>query len=574
LLLARAEDSAALPLPQPALRGNRGPARLAFSPDGRRVFVTEADEGDVAVVNASTFQVERRLPAGGEGPEGLAVSGDGRTLLVTNTFSGSLALLDLEAGRPRDTVPLRGMPSDVVSSPDGKTAYVSLAQLDVLAVVDLPTAKERARVPVGRRPRALALTPDGSTLVCANMTGGSLSLIDTASLQEVKRVDLGGVNVRGLALYAKGQSVYATLQPPLNFQAASYPIDVWHNFIREVELAPPGPRLGEEQWLDFGRTGSADPDGIAITPDGRFAYLAISGRHTLAEVSVHDSRRQVPVIWPFSFREVPVGANPRGVALTPDGRRAWVANRLGNSLSVVETATMSVVRTVDMGKASHVDPALYGRFLFSSAHLGKDGRFTCNSCHPDGAADGLTWRFSHVPDGLTQRNTRDLRGGILETAPFRWTGYTNRIEDFIQEEVTGLLQGPRLADRDVEALRAALASFRLPANPYRAEDGELTPAARRGQLLFAGKAGCGGCHSGPRLGGTGGKAWVGTTPPEVTLDIPHLAGCYDSAPYLHDGSAATLEEVFTRRNAAQKHGSAHLLSTDQLADLLAFVRQQ
>src|SRR5205085_10559315 len=180
--------------------------------------------------------------------------------------------------------------------------------------------------------------------------------------------------------------------------------------------------------------------------------------------------------------------------------RLWVANRLGNSITLVDTGTMSVLRTIDLGPASHPDPALYGKLLFCSANLGRDGRFSCNSCHPDGAADGLTWQFTHVPDGLDHRNTRDLRGGILETPPYRWTGFDGTLDDLLQSEVAGLLHGPRLEPSELAALREAIGAFRLPPNPYRNENGELTPPARRGQRLFEGKAGCVNCHAGPRLG--------------------------------------------------------------------------
>jgi hypothetical protein len=85
-----------------------------------------------------------------------------------------------------------------------------------------------------------------------------------------------------------------------------------------------------------------------------------------------------------------------------------VANSLGNSLSLVDPRTMTVARTLELGPASAADPTIYGQFLFRSAQLGRDGRF---------------------------------RGGVGETAPFRWTGHDAALDRFVQEEVTGLLQG-------------------------------------------------------------------------------------------------------------------------------------
>jgi YVTN family beta-propeller protein len=570
-----------MPGARPAVDGNRGPWRVVCSADGRRVYVAEAEEATVAELEAATGAVLRRLPTGGEQPNGLALTPDGRTLVVANTFSGSVARIGLRPDDPPPTtgqparsgppIPLPGMPWGVAVSPDGEIAYVSVSQLDVVAVIDLGTAREVGRIPVGRRPQALALTPDGATLVCANMTGGTLSIVDTKARRELKQVPLRGVNARGVAL-AAADSAFVTVQPPLNFRPANFTLEVWNNFVREVRLAGAASEAGEEQWLDFGAIGSPEMDGLAISPDGRYAYAAVTGRHSAAQITIHDARRNT--IWPFSFKETPVGAAPRGLALSPDGKRLWVANWLGNSVTLLDAPSMTVLRTISLGPASRVDPATYGRFLFHSASLGRDGRFSCASCHPDGMADGLTWEFTHVGDGLDRRNTRDLRAGIAATAPFRWTGHDPDLGDFAQEEVTGLLQGPRLAPPELAALGAALASFRLPPNPYRGASGELTPGGRRGEALFTGKAQCGTCHAGPRLGGTGQKAWIGTTPAGLTLDVPHLVGVYDSAPYLHDGRAASLEAIFTEHNAGQLHGRAHLLTDAERGDLLQYLREQ
>ena len=109
-------------------------------------------------------------------------------------------------------------------------------------------------------------------------------------------------------------------------------------------------------------------------------------------------------------------------------------------------------------------------------------------------------------------------------------------------------------------------------NPFRAADGQLTPAAIRGKALFEGRAACAACHSGPKAGGVT-KAWIGTTPPGVDLQAPRLEGVHDTDPYLHDGSARTLEEVFSRRNPNNLHGKAHELSRAETNDLLEYVRE-
>ena len=563
---------------QPALGGNRAPYDLVFSADGRHVYVTEFDEGEVAVIERATGTIIAHLPTGGTQPTGLALTSDGKTLLVTNSLSGSLAFIDVGQRAATHTLPLVGAPYGVAVEPGGQRAFVSVSQLDEVAVVEVAARKITARIPVGRRPRALALAPDGKTLAVANMTGGSVSVINLGTLQEEARVNVGGVNLRGITVSLDGDA-YVTVSPPRNGLPTASTLDIWHNFIRSLTLAGPDSARDSEQWLDFahlgaGRViGSPDQHDLELSADSRYTFVTVAGRHVLTRFTTRDNSQDL-AIWPTSQIEVTVGANPRGLALSPDGREVWVCNHLGNSISVVDARAMRVLRTIDLGPAEREDRTIRGRFLFNSAHNTRDGRFTCNSCHPDGASDGLVWEFVHVWDGFVKRNTRDLRGGLAATPPFRWSGHEATIEEFAQSEVDGLFHGPKLKATDLRAIREFVHSLPQPPNPYRSADGALTAAAQRGEALFRGKANCASCHAGALLGGTGKKAHIGTTRPGLLVDVPHLKGGHDSPPYLHDGRAKTLAAIFTDHDRSKQHGGAHLLSAEELAEVVEYVRQQ
>lgn len=575
--LAVGEGTAATPA-RPAVEGNRAPSAITFSPDGSLVYVTETAEDDVAVVDAAMLTVRARYASGGSRPTGICRTPDGSELLVANSYSGSVSILNARTGKIRATVSLPGMPQGVAVSPDGKRAFVSVSQLDEVAVLDLATAAVVRRVRVGRRPGALDVSQDGFTLVVANLSDGSLSVIDTGTLAEDARVKLKGTNVRGVRVTADGREAYATAMPAFNTKPSDDPAEIWHNVIQSVRLEGEGSAPGEDQWTDFARIpgesvafGSPDQYDLVLDRTARRAWVSVAGRDVVTRISIHDPRRNT--IWPFSQVETGVGANPRGLALSPDESRLWVANHLGNTVSVIDTASGMVVKTLDLGKASRVDPTVAGQYLFNNAGLTRLHRFTCASCHPDGSTDGLTWSFVHVRDGVARRNSRDLRAEIAKTPPYRWSGVEATLPEFLVSEVTGLLGGPKPTAEQSQALVDAISAFRLPPNPYRAADGGLTAEARRGQALFAGKANCVSCHAGPQAGGTGVRAWVGTTAPGQKLDVPHLEGVYDSAPYLHDGRAATLEEVFMRFNEQQRHGAAHLLTEVERADLMRYLRE-
>ena len=123
-----------------------------------------------------------------------------------------------------------------------------------------------------------------------------------------------------------------------------------------------------------------------------------------------------------------------------------------------------------------------------------------------------------------------------------------------------------------------------PDRPARAQP-DFDAAAARGRVVFE-TAGCDACHAGPDYSDSALVAGVpvlhdvGTLGPGsgsrlgealVGLDTPTLRGLYRTAPYLHDGSAATLEEVLTTRNPADQHGVTSGLSAAEVADLVTFL---
>jgi cytochrome c peroxidase len=189
-----------------------------------------------------------------------------------------------------------------------------------------------------------------------------------------------------------------------------------------------------------------------------------------------------------------------------------------------------------------------------------------------------------------------------------WSANFNEIQDF-EHDLRGPFGGRGLmedaafeAGRDtpfgedkagasaaLDALAAYVSSLtRYPRSPFRAADGRLSAAAVRGRTLFESPAlGCTTCHSGAVLtdsglepDGTPRVHDVGTLRASsgdrlgaalVGLDTPTLHGLFDGAPYLHDGSAATLREVLTVRNPEDRHGVTSQLDDNALDDLVAYL---
>ena len=117
----------------PATRDSRasidvGPApyRIAFSPDGTRVYTTNLDSATVSVVNVSGQTTTATVPVSPE-PTGLAVTRDGAMIYVASLPTGNVTAIDAATNTVRSTVKVSDAAREVVVTPDGRCLYVSSA---------------------------------------------------------------------------------------------------------------------------------------------------------------------------------------------------------------------------------------------------------------------------------------------------------------------------------------------------------------------------------------------------------------------------------------------------------------
>ena len=83
-----------------------------------------------------------------------------------------------------------------------------------------------------------------------------------------------------------------------------------------------------------------EPNGVALTPDGTRAYVTNTVSGTVSVISVNRNGR------PRVLTNIPVGTEPFGIVSTPNGTRMYVSNKYSNTVSVVDTKTNRVIQTV------------------------------------------------------------------------------------------------------------------------------------------------------------------------------------------------------------------------------------
>ena len=140
--------------------------------------------------------------------------------------------------------------------------------------------------------------------------------------------------------------------------------------------------------------------------------------------------------WPTIFRprphyvaaRIPVGRGPKGLALSPDGKQLYVANRSDDTVSVIDTAARRVIEHASRcGGPATLTPERRGEQLFFSARFAFQGHFGCANCHIEATFDGLQWDLE--PDGfgvdiVDNRLLEDIDG----TEPFKWNGSNPNLE--------------------------------------------------------------------------------------------------------------------------------------------------
>jgi YVTN family beta-propeller protein len=87
------------------------------------------------------------------------------------------------------------------------------------------------------------------------------------------------------------------------------------------------------------------PDGVAITPDGKRAYVANRGADSMLAGTVSVITTATGVV----SAPITVGNGPTGVAITPDGKKAYVTNNVDGTVSVITTATGAVSAPITVG---------------------------------------------------------------------------------------------------------------------------------------------------------------------------------------------------------------------------------
>ncbi len=480
------------------------PLEVLFSPDGARLYVLCQGTEEIRVLDAASYAVIKKI-AVGRVPRGFSLSPDGSRLFVTNSWEDTLSVIDTKTLAVVATWPVGAEPSSVVEDRQGKRLFVANRISNDVAVLDAGTGAEQKRLLGGRGASYLELSPDGTKIYATHVypnpgayrtaPESEITVIDVARAVVVERISLHAIaGVFHTTFSADGRLGVVAEYHPKNLVTLAH---LEHGGAFEYTITVFGADVGKtvEVPLDELERYASQPFGVAIAPDKSRIYVtsgasemvtAIDVPRLMAYIHAHPAGfvEDLSASAHYVVTRITVGKNPRGLTLTRDGRRLIVANRLDDTLSVIDTRTNKVTSTVKLEGPARVSALRHGEQTFYTARYSFQGQIGCSNCHIDSTFDGIEWNLE--PDGFG-RNIVDnkLIEGIKGTQPYKWTGTNPNIPTECGPRTEKYFwRSENYDDLTLADLTIYVRSIEPRPNRWKLPGYELTPAQERGKALF------------------------------------------------------------------------------------------
>lgn len=588
------------------------PSAIAKSPDEKILYIACSTAAKILAFDVNSEKVSR-IYSLKQNPSGITVSKDGSLLFVTCPSAESVIyVINADTGKSVKKFTAGHTAKSPQLSPDGSKLYVANQFNNIVSEFDIKSGKETRKFSAVREPIAIALSPDGNLLLIANHlpagradigdVAAVITVVDLNSGNTVKQIKLpnGSTGVNDIKISPDGK--FACVTHLLSrFRLPTTQLDRgWMNTNAKTLIDLKTLKILNTVLLDNVDRGAANPWGIAWTADSKFLCITHSGTHEVSVIRFQELIEKLSklpeqadqskitdyITVSKSVADVPndlsflVGIRTRiklpesdkaPRAISSIGSRIYVANYFTDSLSILELNTENPqFRSVKLGDEQMWTTVRKGEFYFHDATICFQGWQSCSSCHPgDARMDGLNWDL--LNDGIgNPKNTRSL---LLthKTPPAMSLGVRETAYTAVRAGIRHILFSVQ-PEEVANAIDEYLKSLKPLPSPYLVK-GELSKSATRGKKIFN-QAGCSKCH--PAGLYTDLKQYdVGTQgefdQPTDIFDTPTLIEVWRTAPYLHDGSAGSIKELFTLKNKDDKHGSTKNLTEEQINDLVEFV---
>ena len=233
-------------------------------------------------------------------------------------------------------IPLSGRPNNMAVGRDGRRVYVGIIQEPGgVDVIDTASLQRIATVPTKGTIHNAYVTPDGKYVVAGSIQSKTISVIDAQTDQPAWAIELDlGIRPMTFSTNADGSTkwIFAQLTGLNGFAVVDFATRKEVHRIKNPDL-PPGKATVPE--------GSDPSHGMAVTSDGKTLVVCSRLNNFLYSYSLPDLKLT---------GSAELGGKGAGwVTLTPDGKKAYVANPVTDDVSVIDVASMKEVTRIPVG---------------------------------------------------------------------------------------------------------------------------------------------------------------------------------------------------------------------------------
>lgn len=514
------------------------------------------------------------------------VTTDGEKIYVTTSFAkGGVEIILPDKDKPVQFIPTgRGACSPTLSK-DKKYLYVCNQFQTTVSEIDLTTLKVKRELRVLREPKNAVATNDGKYLFVANFlpTGkanqdyvaAAVSVIDLQNFKKIKDVPLatGSNALRGITISPDNNFVFVThnlgrFQIPTSQLQQGWMNTSAMSVINIQNLSYESSILLDE--ADRGAAGIWDvkctPEQIIISHSGTHEisvidYLAFLNKYKLI---ADKSTLSYDLKFMVGLRQrIPLSGNgPRNFTL--NNGHAFIPAYFSDTLNIINLNKLNEIKATALVNERKENDIDRGEKYFNDATYCFQNWQSCNGCHPgDGRTDGLNW--DNLNDGIgNPKNCKSMLYAHF-TAPSMISGIRENAEKAVRAGYK-YIQFNEVPEDIAQCVDEYLKHLQPIPSPYLV-NGKLSEKAERGKKVFQ-KYNCDYCHSGPYYTDCQMHIIGNDVEFEKGWDTPTLKEVWRTAPYLFDGRAATMEEVFT----VHKHGLQNSkISSKEIEELVEYV---
>lgn len=556
-------------------------------------FPTDVDlneKGEIVIAEKGTkrvsyFSSEGRLLRSypvGEVPTGVLADTD-RVYITTFETEGRLQLLALNTGKVEASVITGSGACHPVYSPDKKRIYVCNQFQNTVSEIDPVSLKLIRTVEVLREPRSIVFSLNGKFMFVTNFlpaqqadadyVAACVSVIEMKGFTKVRDIQLanGSNAVRDICITPDGKYIYVSHNLGRFTVPTSQLQQGWMNTSAFSVIDVAKLQFLGAVVVDEPERGAAGIWGIACNED--YLYISHSGTH---EVSVIDQKAMLEKFlnypdkgaldYDLTFlygirKRIPLQGNgPRSLVLGKD--KLIIPTYFADVLNLLDVRTHEL-KSFELNPGREETVENKGERYFNDASHCFQNWQSCNGCHPgDARTDGMNWDLMN--DGVgNPKNCKSLLFSHT-TPPNMISGIREHAELAVRAGFN-FIQFFDIMEEDARCVDAYLKSLQPVPSPWLVNGG-LSERAKEGRKVFE-KLKCGECHSGPYF--TDMKMYrIGEDIEfEKGWDTPTLREVWRTAPYLFDGRAATMKEVFE----VHKHGIERKVSRKEIEALTEYV---